>query len=117
MPIYEFRCKGCDRKFSVLFRTYSASPSHNCPECGRGKIERVMSSFAYHRSANDVLEEAGEPTLTPRHDYYKDPRNVGRWTEKRFKQLGLDVPPEINRQIQAAREGEPPGPENEMLGL
>jgi hypothetical protein len=76
-----------------------------------------MSSFAYHRSANDVLEEAGEPTLTPRHDYYKDPRNVGRWTEKRFKQLGLDVPPEINRQIQAAREGEPPGPENEMLGL
>ena len=117
MPVYEFRCKRCDRNFSILIRSYSASPSHPCPECGGGEAERVISTFAYHRSANDILEEAGEPTLSPRPDYYKDPRNVGRWTEKRFKQLGLDIPPEINRQIQAAREGELPEPENEMLGL
>ena len=117
MPIYEYRCKGCSKKFSILVRTYSVPHTGGCPECGCANIERVMSTFAYHRSARDVMDEAGEPTLSPRPDYYRDPRNVGRWTEKRFKQLGLDVPPEINRQIQAAREGESPRPENEMLGL
>ena len=117
MPLYEFRCKGCDREFSILVRTYSVAPSVTCPECGCSKIERVMSTFAYHRSTRDVLREAGEPTLSPRPDYYKDPRNIGRWTEKRFKQLGLDIPPEINHQIQAAREGEFPARENEMLDL
>jgi putative FmdB family regulatory protein len=116
MPIYEFRCLDCDKKFSILFRTRSMLQSHVCPECGGNNTERVISTFAYHRSGKDILEAFGEPTLSPKPDYYKDPRNIGRWTEKRFKQLGLDVPPEINRQIQSAREGELPVSEKEMLG-
>jgi len=74
-----------------------------------------MSTFAYHRSVKDIHEEAGEPTLLPKPDFYKDPRNVGRWTEKRFKELGLDMPAEIKEEIQAAREGELPDSLKEML--
>ncbi len=117
MPIYEFRCEGCDTTFNILVRTYHVSPSPICPECGSKRVERLMSTFSYHRSTSDILQEAGEPALSPQPNYYKDPRTIGRWTEKRFKQLGLDIPPEINRQIQTAREGEFPARESEMLGL
>ena len=46
--------------------------------------------------------------MFPSPDYYKDPRNIGRSTEKKFKELGMDMPDSINKQIQAAREGELP---------
>ena len=46
--------------------------------------------------------------MYPSQDYYKDPRNIGRWTEKRFKDLGMEMPGEIQQKIQAAREGELP---------
>jgi len=43
--------------------------------------------------------------MFPGSDYYKDPRNIGRWTEKRFQDMGMEMPNEIQQQIQAAREG------------
>jgi putative FmdB family regulatory protein len=116
MPIYEFLCQSCKEKFSVLVRKTSETSSTVCPSCGGSDLQRLVSSFAYHRSFKDIHEDSGEPTLIPRGDFYKDPRNIGRWTEKRFKELGLDMPPEIQKEIQVAREGESPKPESDMLG-
>lgn len=116
MPIYEFLCQRCNEKFSILIRNTSGTLLAVCPSCGGSDLERLVSTFAYHRSLKTIREDSGEPTLIPRTDFYNDPRNIGRWTEKRFKELGLDVPPEINREIQVAREGEPPRPESDMLG-
>ncbi|GAI46471.1 unnamed protein product [marine sediment metagenome] len=62
-----------------------------------------------------IHEEAGEPQMFPSLDYYKDPRNIGRWTEKRFKEPGLDMPPQIQEEIKAAREGELPKSLKEKL--
>jgi len=108
MLIYEFLCHECLKRFSVLVRQPSGTSSIACPSCGVTDIERLMSTFSYHRSVKTIHEEFGQPTLIPSANFYKDPRNIGRWTEKRFKELGLDVPPEISREIQIAREGEPP---------
>ncbi len=107
MPIYEYKCQGCKKKFSVLILSKSGNMPV-CPDCGRNNVERLMSTFAHHRSVKDIHEESGEPTLIPKTEFYKDPRNIGRWTEKRFKELGLDVPDEIKHDIQIAREGEIP---------
>ena len=52
--------------------------------------------------------------MFPGPDYYRDPRNIGRWTEKRFQELGMELPGEIQQEIQAAREGEMPGPLKEL---
>jgi DNA polymerase III delta subunit len=46
--------------------------------------------------------------MSPNPEYYKDPRNIGRWTEKRFQDMGMELPDEVQQQIQAAREGELP---------
>jgi len=57
-----------------------------------------------------VWEESGEPTATPSADYYKDPRNIGRWVEKKFQEMGEEIPPQVKEEIQAAREGVLPEP-------
>lgn len=81
-------------------------------------MARLISSFAHHKSAQGWLKEAGPPQAAGGPDYYKDPRNIGRWAEHRLKQLGMDMRSEeysdsfseVRQMIDAAREGEMPEP-------
>ena len=108
MPIYEFRCTKCGRKASFFVKSISATPARECPTCG-GDLARCISGFAFHKSLKTIHEEAGEPEMLPTStDYYKDPRNIGRWAEKRFAELGVDMPSQAREMIDAAREGELP---------
>lgn len=115
MPIYEYTCHSCGRQLTLLVRRWQDASSAVCSACGSGELERRFSRFAYHRSAEAIRSEAGEPHLVPPADYYADPRNVGRWTQKRLGELGMEVPPEVQQSIDAAREGEPPSSLKEML--
>ena len=115
MPIYEFQCPKCHTKSSILVRSIAASPTPECPNCGSNDLVRLITSFAYHKSTKTIWEESGEPEPLAGPEYYKDPRNIGRWTERRFKELGLDMPSQIKEQIQAAREGELPPSVKEKL--
>ena len=110
MPIYEFVCQNCHRKASFLVRDIGASFTPKCSFCGSTNLSRTISSFAYHKSLKTVWEESGEPTSNPGEDYYKDPRNIGRWVEKKFQQMGEELPSQIREEIQAAREGVLPEP-------
>ena len=108
MPIYEYECGKCNIRFSTLVRGWNETTSTACPQCGSNENKRVISSFAYHKSTQTIHEESGEPTIQPGTEFYKDPRNIGRWTEKKFQDIGMEVPKEIKEEINAAREGKLP---------
>ena len=110
MPIYEFICQNCHRKMTFLIRDTSAPMVLKCSSCGNTNPSRVVSGFAYHKSLNTVWEESGDPTMHPADDYYRDPRNIGRWVEKKFQDMGQELPSQIQEQIKAAREGVLPEP-------
>lgn len=73
-----------------------------CPECQGTDMIRIFSSFAMHRSVQSLYEDNSDPRST---DYYKDPRNIGRQLEDRFKKMNMEVPSEIQQSINSAREG------------
>lgn len=87
MPIYEFLRQKCNIKTSLLIRKATDSLVVECPACGSSDLVPVVSSFAHHKSIKTIHDEASEPQMSPGPDYYKDPRNIGRWAEKRFKEL------------------------------
>lgn len=109
MPIYEFICQNCRRKSSFLIRDTSSTIDVKCSFCGCAELSRTISSFTYHKSLKTVWEESGTPER-PNEDYYKDPRNIGRWAEKKFEEMGQELPPQLKDEIQAAREGIMPEP-------
>jgi len=113
MPVYEYRCRSCQRKASFFLKRIGQPVELVCPACGSRDLSRVFSSFAYHKSAAAIHEESGSPDA-PGPDYYKDPRNIGRWTEKKFQDMGMELPSEVGEMIQAAREGELPGPVKDL---
>jgi len=110
VPIYEFICQNCHKRLSFLVRDVSAPFTAKCSSCGSTRLSRVISGFAYHKSLKTVWEESGEPTAHPGDDYYRDPRNIGRWVEKKFQDMGQELPSQIQAKIQAAREGVLPEP-------
>ncbi len=106
MPIYEYRCLDCGRKSSLFVRAPSAATAPACAHCGGPRLERAMSTFAHHRSEATRLEQAEEPALHNSDEYYKDPRNIGRWAEKRMDEAGIEMPSEVKEMIGKARQGE-----------
>jgi putative FmdB family regulatory protein len=117
MPIYEFRCTKCDQIATFFVRTVNDPLDPVCPGCGSANLERCISRFGISKSTKAVWEESGEATMFPRDSsYYRDPRNIGRYTEKRLKELGIDMNSEeyrdtfsgVKETIEAAREGEMP---------
>lgn len=108
MPIYEFKCQDCGRLISVFVKRMRSSHRARCRHCGGRNLERVVSRFAYHKSEQSILEEYGsEPK---RLEDYKDPRQIGRWVERKFGEYGVELPDEARKMIDAAREGEFPEP-------
>ena len=110
MPIYEYRCSACKQKSSFFTRKVTDNFEPTCPACSGKNLARIISSFAYHKSVQTIHEESGEPSLHPGPDYYKDPRNIGRWAEKKFKEMGMEMPDELQQTIEASRQGEMPEP-------
>jgi len=45
MPIYEYRCSSCDYRFELI-QKFSDSPVSQCPNCGKGDAERLVSAPA-----------------------------------------------------------------------
>lgn len=106
MPIYEYLCHNCNKKVSVLLRNTAVEPL--CPLCSKGNLTRVLSSFAIHRSIQTIHEESSLPGGGKSPDYYNDPRNIGRDLEKRLQESNIEIPPEIRRSIDEARDGKLP---------
>jgi len=112
MPIYEFKCADCGRLSSIFTKSVGKEFEATCQHCGGRKLSRAVSRFAYHRSEQAVLGQYGaEPK---RVEDYKDPRQIGRWTERKFKEYGLELPEKAREMIDAAREGELPEPVKDL---
>ena len=45
MPIYDYTCKKCAKKFELL-RRFSDTAEVTCPRCSSVEVERKVSSFS-----------------------------------------------------------------------
>ncbi len=52
MPTYEYRCQACGHELEA-FQKITENPLRKCPECGKQKLERLISG------GNFVLKGSG----------------------------------------------------------
>ena len=45
MPLYEYLCDACGQRFELI-QKFSDPPPDACPKCGKGPVERQLSSPA-----------------------------------------------------------------------
>jgi len=89
MPIYEYRCRKCGRRFSVLTLRVSEKPAPECDKCGSRAADRLLSRFAMPKSEEARMESLADPSALAGIDE-KDPKSVARWMRKMGKEMGED---------------------------
>jgi putative FmdB family regulatory protein len=114
MPIYELRCGDCGRLSSVFTRSVNAPFEQRCRHCGSEHVSRPPARVAYHRGEQTILEQYGTPGASDGPEAYRDPRQIGRWVEKRFADMGMELPQEARAMIDAARQGDLPDPVKDL---
>jgi len=60
MPIYEFVCSQCNRRFRKLVGVVAVSAPLACPRCQSTELIRQMSRFARVRSEDDALDSLAD---------------------------------------------------------
>ncbi len=111
MPIYEYRCGACDQVSAVFVRSANAKLRPTCEHCGSNKLKRLMSRLSRVKSDQQVMDDLGMPGPN---GSIEDPRQIGRWVERRFEDYGMEVPEETREMIDAARDGELPDPVSDL---
>jgi putative FmdB family regulatory protein len=108
MPIYEYRCKKCRRRFSVLTLRVSEKASPVCDRCGSTAAERLLSRFAMPKSEEARLDRLSDPSSLSGIDE-SDPRSVARWMRQAGREMGDEVAgadfDEMVDQIEAGEDG------------
>jgi putative FmdB family regulatory protein len=90
MPIYEYRCRKCRRRFSVLTLRVSEKPKPRCEHCGSRSAERLLSRFAMPKSEEARMQALSDPSRLGDIDE-SDPKSVGRWMNKVGKEMGEEL--------------------------
>ncbi|HSK29871.1 MAG TPA: zinc ribbon domain-containing protein [Candidatus Limnocylindria bacterium] len=52
MPIFEYRCRRCDRQFESI--VLSSRERISCPSCGSTAVEKQFSVFSARLSGNEA---------------------------------------------------------------
>ena len=101
MPIYEYKCKACGKRSSLLFRSFSSVEEHpRCPHCRSRKLSRVLSTPGRVR-VSPGASESGELRAV-------DPRKAAESLSRQYDQAGIDPGSGFEEVAKRAARGDSP---------
>ena len=104
MPIYEYRCNACGKRFSLLFLNLREVGRARCKFCESENLQRLVSSFAVHQTEASRLSDF-DTSRARGDDFYRDSRNVGLWAKKRMRELDVDLGSKMEEIVEKGRTG------------
>ena len=66
MPQYDFRCKQCQQRFSLFFKTYASYDAATplCHSCGAGDLSRLITQVAIAKPNRDYNRMSSKEMLS-----------------------------------------------------
>jgi putative FmdB family regulatory protein len=112
MPIYEYACTSCRRKFRKLVGVVANTSPLQCPRCQSTEVERLISRFSRVRDEDAHLDSLAEEMESMGDT--EDPRAMRRLVREMGKEMGEDMEDEFEQMLeeeQAGGEGEGASPD------
>ena len=106
MPIYEYDCRGCHRRVSVLVRSLSGGPSPRCPRCDSAELTRLMYRFATVKSEDARLDSFADPAQYGDLNE-NDPQSVARFVKRMGAEMGEDLGEDLDAAMDDAMSESP----------
>ncbi len=115
MPIYEFRCRKCNRKSEVITFRVSEEADFTCRHCGSDLTERIPSRVRVRLSEETRMERLTDPSRLSGLDE-DDPKSMAKWMKSMSNELGeegddFDVDAAMDEAMSEKQAG-PTGPES-----
>jgi len=107
MPLYEYRCLDCKRRFDV-FMTYAEYGTKKvvCKHCGGEHITRRIGRIRITKSDDSRLDDFSDPSSLE--GLEDDPVALGKMMRKMSGQLGEEMPPEFDEVVDRLEKGQSP---------
>jgi putative FmdB family regulatory protein len=103
MPIYEFVCTQCRRKFRKLVGVVANATPLQCPRCQSTELNRQISRFARVRSEDETLDSlADEMEAMGDGD---DPKAMRRLMREMGKEMGEDMDEDFEQMMEEEAAG------------
>lgn len=115
MPVYEYLCQSCGRRFSRFFWRMADAENPKC-RCGSDKLEQLVSRVAMVKSEESRLEGLADPGKWGDVDE-NDPKSMARMMKRLGGEMGEDLGPEFNEAIDRLEAGEDPEAVEQSMGL
>jgi putative FmdB family regulatory protein len=64
MPLYDYDCLACGRRFEVVHGVHAEGPT-TCPICGKGPIRKAIVAPAIHFKGSGWAKKERRATATP----------------------------------------------------
>lgn len=117
MPIYEYICRACGKRCSILVLNLRNPPPADCRHCGSSQMDRVLSRFAAPKSEEARLESLANPGNLSGFDE-DDPRSAARFMKKMGEAMGQDVGNDMEAMMEQAEDsGETGGNGETTVGI
>ena len=109
MPIYEYVCAQCRRRFRKLVGVISNPSPLQCPHCHSTELRQQISRFARLRSEDEALDSlAGEMEAL---GDTEDPRALKRLMRAMGDEMGEDLDDEYEQMMEEEAAGEDSEPD------
>jgi putative FmdB family regulatory protein len=99
MPLYEFSCAKCRKKFTVLCSIADRDNPQACQHCGETDCRRLVSRVKTVRSEEQLMESLADPAALSGLDE-NDPRTFATWAKKMAREMGENMDEEIESMAQ-----------------
>lgn len=107
MPLFEFRCRDCEKQFTFLTGVIAENNEPACPRCGSAQLKKLISRVGRGRSDDDRMEAMADRLETADMD---DPRDLRRFAREMGREMsaetGEDMSDELEQMIEAEATGE-----------
>ncbi|NCB37460.1 MAG: zinc ribbon domain-containing protein [Erysipelotrichia bacterium] len=104
MPVYEFLCGSCKKKFSILCHIDKRDEQHDCQYCNSHQTRRLVSRVKTVRTEDQLMESLADPAKLSGLDE-NDPRTFASWAKKMAREMGENMDDEIEAMAQEEFEG------------
>ncbi len=107
MPVYQYRCLNCKKRFEVFmtYKDYGVKPIA-CPHCQSEHVQRRIGRIRVAKSEDSRMDDLVDPSgLEGLED---DPRALGKMMRKMSNEMGEDAGPEFTEVIDRLESGQSP---------
>jgi putative FmdB family regulatory protein len=107
MPVYQYRCLNCKKRFEkfMSYQEYGHTDVH-CPHCQSDMVQRRIGRIRIAKSEESRLDTLTDPSGLE--GLENDPQALGKMMRKMSNEMGEDVGPEFDEVVDRLEAGQSP---------